>query len=238
MLDWRSRACTAAMAGIYRRLLVRIQPATPPPCSGAASRCRPGEKAAVAVRALTRGRRGALRGRGGPRVVVVGGGLAGLAAALACADRGARVTLLERRNRLGGLTWSFRHADRWIDNGQHVFLRCCDQYLVLPRADRRPVRRGVAGPARPPGGWPRRPAQAARPGSAGCAGAGCPLRCTWPVRSCATRICPPPIAWRPARAMLALRRLDLADPALDEESFGSWLARHGQSPAASPPSGT
>jgi 15-cis-phytoene synthase len=25
MLDWRSRACTAAMAGIYRRLLVAIQ---------------------------------------------------------------------------------------------------------------------------------------------------------------------------------------------------------------------
>src|ERR1700722_20152903 len=65
----------------------------------------------------------------GRHVVVVGGGLAGLAAALECADRGARVTLLERRNRLGGLTWSFRHADRWIDNGQHVFLRCCAEYV-------------------------------------------------------------------------------------------------------------
>ena len=36
------------------------------------------------------------------RVVVVGGGLAGLAAALEAADRGASVTLLERRPRLGG----------------------------------------------------------------------------------------------------------------------------------------
>jgi squalene-associated FAD-dependent desaturase len=31
------------------------------------------------------------------------------------------------------------------------------------------------------------------------------------------------------RAVLALRRLDPDDPALDDESFGSWLARHGQS---------
>ena len=64
-----------------------------------------------------------------PRVVVVGGGLAGLAAALDCADQGAQVTLLERRNRLGGLTWSFEHNGFWVDNGQHVFLRCCDEYL-------------------------------------------------------------------------------------------------------------
>jgi squalene-associated FAD-dependent desaturase len=33
------------------------------------------------------------------------------------------------------------------------------------------------------------------------------------------------------RAVWALRRLDLGDPALDAETFGSWLARHGQSPA-------
>ncbi len=99
----------------------------------------------------------------GFRVVVIGGGLAGLAAALACADQGARVTLLERRNRLGGLTWSFRHGDRWIDNGQHVFLRCCDQYLsFLERIGARsdvelPDRLDlpVAAPASRPGGPPR-----------------------------------------------------------------------------------
>src|ERR1700722_18141959 len=65
----------------------------------------------------------------GRHVGVIGGGLAGLAAALECSDRGARVTLLERRNRLGGLTWSFPHAGHWVDNGQHVFLRCCHEYL-------------------------------------------------------------------------------------------------------------
>jgi len=41
------------------------------------------------------------------KVVVVGGGLAGLAAAIACADRGAEVTLYEGRSRLGGATFSF-----------------------------------------------------------------------------------------------------------------------------------
>ena len=63
-----------------------------------------------------------------PNVVVVGGGLAGIAAALGAADGGARVTLLERRGKLGGLTWSFRRKGRWFDNGQHVFLRCCTSY--------------------------------------------------------------------------------------------------------------
>jgi phytoene synthase len=55
MLDWRSRACTAAMAGIYRRLLVRIQRDPAGVLRGRLS--LPGrEKAAVAVRALARGR--------------------------------------------------------------------------------------------------------------------------------------------------------------------------------------
>ena len=39
-----------------------------------------------------------------PRTVVVGGGLAGLTAALGLADRGDDVLLLEVKPRLGGLT--------------------------------------------------------------------------------------------------------------------------------------
>ena len=169
MLDWRSRACTAAMAGIYRRLLIRIQRDPAGVLRGRLS-LPAREKAAVAVRALQGGRHERTRPATAPRVVVVGGGLAGLAAALDCADRGARVTLLERRNRLGGLTWSFRHGDRWIDNGQHVFLRCCDQYLSF--LDRIGARSDVELPDRldipvaaPPAG------RAGRPGSAGSAGA-------------------------------------------------------------------
>jgi phytoene synthase len=54
MLDWRSRACTAAMAGIYRRLLTRIERDPGGVLRGRMS--LPGrEKAAVAVRALARG---------------------------------------------------------------------------------------------------------------------------------------------------------------------------------------
>ncbi len=54
LLDWRSRACTAAMAGIYRRLLVRIQRDPAGVLRGRMS--LPGwEKAAVAVGALARG---------------------------------------------------------------------------------------------------------------------------------------------------------------------------------------
>ena len=64
-----------------------------------------------------------------PRLVVVGGGLAGISAALACADAGAHVTFFEKRARLGGLTWSFSHDGLTMDNGQHVFLRCCTAYL-------------------------------------------------------------------------------------------------------------
>ncbi len=54
LLDWRSRACTAAMAGIYRRLLTRIQRDPSAVLGGRMS--LPGrEKLAVAARALVRG---------------------------------------------------------------------------------------------------------------------------------------------------------------------------------------
>jgi phytoene dehydrogenase-like protein len=65
------------------------------------------------------------------RVVVLGGGLAGITAALDCADAGAHVTLLEVRPRLGGAAYSFERDGLWLDNGQHVFLRCCRAYRAL-----------------------------------------------------------------------------------------------------------
>jgi phytoene dehydrogenase-like protein len=63
--------------------------------------------------------------------VVVGGGLAGITAALDLADAGKRVTLLEARPRLGGATFSVERDGLWIDNGQHIFLRCCVEYRAL-----------------------------------------------------------------------------------------------------------
>ena len=68
--------------------------------------------------------------------VVVGGGLAGITTALALADSGVRVTLLEGRPRLGGLAFSFRRDGLTVDNGQHVYLRCCTAYRwFLDRVD-------------------------------------------------------------------------------------------------------
>jgi squalene-associated FAD-dependent desaturase len=60
------------------------------------------------------------------RVVVVGGGLAGLAASVLLAEHGFRVSLLERHPRLGGRATSYLlPSGEYIDNCQHVTLRCC-----------------------------------------------------------------------------------------------------------------
>ncbi len=67
----------------------------------------------------------------GSPVVVVGGGLAGLAAACDLADAGAKVTLIEKRPFLGGRAYSHRDRESGteVDNGQHVFLGCCAEYI-------------------------------------------------------------------------------------------------------------
>lgn len=64
------------------------------------------------------------------RVVIVGGGLAGLAAATALAERGLGVTLLESRPRLGGRASSIldRETNTPIDNCQHVSMGCCTNF--------------------------------------------------------------------------------------------------------------
>lgn len=156
-----------------------------------------------------------------PEVVVVGGGLAGIAAALAAAEGGARVTVLERRGKLGGLTWSFRRRGRWFDNGQHVFLRCCTEYRgLLARLGATSMVRlqdRLEVPVLAPGG---RRADITR------GGLPAPLHL---VSSLARyRHLGLLDRARLGRAALALLRLDLDDPALDEESFGHWLRRHGQ----------
>ena len=59
-------------------------------------------------------------------VVVIGGGLAGLAASIPLAEHGLRVSLLEKHPRLGGRATSYLlSSGEYIDNCQHVTLRCC-----------------------------------------------------------------------------------------------------------------
>jgi squalene-associated FAD-dependent desaturase len=72
------------------------------------------------------------------RVVVVGGGLAGLSSALDLVRDGHEVTLLESRPTLGGAVQTLpeREDDPSPppDNGQHLALGCCTEYLAFLEA--------------------------------------------------------------------------------------------------------
>ncbi|MFE7569935.1 hydroxysqualene dehydroxylase HpnE [Streptomyces sp. NPDC057539] len=158
--------------------------------------------------------------------VVIGAGLAGITAALQLADAGVRVTLVEGRPRLGGLAFSFQRGDLTIDNGQHVYLRCCTAYrwfldrvdgaALAPLQDRLDVPVLDVAPARGPrlGRIRRNALPVPLHLAAGLA--------TYPHLSLAERA-------SVGRAALALKRLDPADPALDGIDFATWLGRHGQS---------
>jgi squalene-associated FAD-dependent desaturase len=63
--------------------------------------------------------------------VILGGGLAGLAAGVRLSEAGFAVTLLEKRNVLGGRASSFRPPGETepIDNCQHVLLGCCTNLI-------------------------------------------------------------------------------------------------------------
>jgi squalene-associated FAD-dependent desaturase len=66
-----------------------------------------------------------------PKVAIIGGGLAGLAAGSALAESGFRVTLFERRPYLGGRASSYQHpgTGEVVDNCQHVLLGCCTNLI-------------------------------------------------------------------------------------------------------------
>jgi hydroxysqualene dehydroxylase len=62
-------------------------------------------------------------------VAVIGAGLAGLAAGLELADAGFAVEVFERGRLVGGRATSFVVDGIEVDNGQHVFLGCCTEFL-------------------------------------------------------------------------------------------------------------
>jgi squalene-associated FAD-dependent desaturase len=160
------------------------------------------------------------------RVAVIGGGLAGITAALHCADAGCQVTMFETRPQLGGLTHSFRRGELQVDNGQHVFLRCCTSYRsLLDRlgvTDRVELQPQLAIPIRTP-----------RPGPP-----------VWLRRNelpAPLHLAASLLQYRPlgilervrfALAAVALRRVDPKHPATDDQNFGTWLRRHGQTDRA------
>ncbi len=69
------------------------------------------------------------------RVVIIGAGLAGLAAAQALAERGFCIVLLESRNRAGGRAGSFidQATGQLIDACQHVSMGCCTNFAHFCR---------------------------------------------------------------------------------------------------------
>jgi len=154
------------------------------------------------------------------KVVVIGGGLAGITAAIALAKAKHEVTLLEAKPRLGGATMSFNRDGLVIDTGQHVFLRCCTAYRGLldrlgmaahaplqPRFDvtvLAPGKKAGLRRARVPAPFHMLPALLG-----------------YPFLSHSQRA-------RLARAALAFKRLNEADPKADELRLGDWLAAHGQ----------
>ena len=161
----------------------------------------------------------------GTRIAVVGGGLAGLAAALECADGGAEVTLYEARRRLGGATFSVDRKGYWTDNGQHVLLRCCVYYLAFLRrlgvehlvAMQPRLRIPVLRENAPPALLDR-------------------ARLPAPFHLLPTLLRYEPLTRRERlaaiRAATALRKLDPNDPRLDRFTFGDWLRARGQSQRA------
>jgi len=158
-------------------------------------------------------------------VAIIGGGLAGLAAAVALADRGWQIELWEARRRLGGRAGSFRdpHSGELVDHCQHVAMGCCTAMLDLLR------RTGLADLLRRDRTLHFFASDGRRYDVAG------------------ARWLPPPLhlapsllrlgyltfseRWGIARSLLRLRKLrDAESP--DSRTVAAWLDQQSQSPAA------
>jgi hydroxysqualene dehydroxylase len=71
---------------------------------------------------------------GSPHIVIVGGGWAGISAAIEAVQRGARVTIVEARGYWGGRARSFEAQRGYaVDNGQHVLMGCYSRVRQILR---------------------------------------------------------------------------------------------------------
>lgn len=155
-------------------------------------------------------------------VIVLGGGVAGITAALDCGEAGARVTLIEVRPRLGGAAYSFEREGLLLDNGQHVFLRCCSAYrgllARLGSEQRIAIQPRLEIPVLSPGARPVLLRRNGLPAPLHLAGALLRYSHLRPAQRLSA-----------ARAALALGRLDLRRAS---GTLGAWLAAHGQDAAS------
>lgn len=157
-----------------------------------------------------------------PRIAIVGGGWAGLAAAVTAVEQGFRVELFEARGRCGGragLTVSLAGGVE-VDFCRHVVLGCCTNWLDLI------ARTGCAERLSPPEETYRFVSRAGQvlPFRAGRMPS--PLH-LWPALfsrtdlSFATR-------WGIGSALMRLAR----SPGRCDQTFAAWLAEQGQTPQA------
>lgn len=159
------------------------------------------------------------------RVGVIGGGLAGITAALACTDAGASVVLIEALPRLGGATFSIKRNGYWLDNGQHVALRCCTEY-------RRLLRR--LGTDRFLELQPRLSIDVLDADGRAATFARSELPAPFHLLRALAGFghLTPRERFSAARAVHALRSVDPADPIGETTTFGGWLRAHSQSARA------
>lgn len=158
-----------------------------------------------------------------PDVVIVGGGLAGLSAAVRLSAEGVRVLVLETRRKLGGRATSFTdpRTGETLDNCQHVAMGCCANYLDFCE------RVGVSDLLR----WTETlhfveeggRESVVRPGK-GALGMPAPAHTTWSFLRASFLTTDEKVAV--ARGMIAALRADrLAERS---RTFGEWLAAHSQ----------
>lgn len=161
-------------------------------------------------------------------MIIIGGGLAGLAAAVRLARLGARPVVLEKRPFLGGRAFSFTDPETGVevDNGQHVFVGACTEFIGFLKET---------------GAWSDVRMPSRLNADVQLNGMVAPLR--------GAQAIPGPLANVPAvlayahlsmrdrlRVLFGLARVKserlLPGGPLDAETFQSWLKRHGQSEAA------